>query len=301
MIVACFNDGATLPEALASLEDQEPHELVVVDDGSDDPRTLAVLRGLEERGVRVLRQENQGPARARTAGLHATSAPFVRALDADDVEAPGIITVLADALETRPELDMVWGDVQIFGEVSLRARSADELDPWLITYVNQIPADALVRREALLAAGGWRLEGGYEDWDLWMALAERGYRGERVPVLSGWYRVHGRGRVQGRAVARHSALVAEMRRRHPALFGNRDENRRRSRAPLRAKVLLPLIERLPGLSPYGMQRAYALVLRPQSLVRVRLSRLARIMRRAGSADAGREMPSPPFWPSGTDH
>ena len=40
----------------------------------------------------------------------------------------------------------------------------------------------MVRREALLDAGGWELKGGYEDWDLWMALAERGVRGVHVPV-----------------------------------------------------------------------------------------------------------------------
>ena len=40
-MVACFDDGATLGEALASLEGEEDVELVVVNDGSTEPATLA--------------------------------------------------------------------------------------------------------------------------------------------------------------------------------------------------------------------------------------------------------------------
>ena len=53
VVVPCYDDGETLGEALDSLRDQEPHELVVVDDGSSDPATLAVLNALERDGVRV--------------------------------------------------------------------------------------------------------------------------------------------------------------------------------------------------------------------------------------------------------
>jgi glycosyltransferase involved in cell wall biosynthesis len=275
VIIACFNDGATLPDAVASLEGQEPHELVVVDDGSDDPDTLQVLRELEGRGVRVLRQENQGPAAARTAGLHATTAPYVRLLDADDVDAPGAITALANALDEAPGVAVVWGDVRTFGAFDWYERSAPDLDPWLITYVNEIQADALIRRDALEEVGGWQLKGGYEDWDLWLALAERGWKGRHVPVLAGWYRIHGSQRVQARAVRRHDELIGEMRRRHRALYEARPRNRRTSRAPLRAKLLFPLIDRLPARSDYARLRLHWLVLRPVDSIQPTLARLRR--------------------------
>jgi glycosyltransferase involved in cell wall biosynthesis len=280
VIIACFNDGATLSDAVASLEGQEPHELVVVDDGSDDPHTLEVLRGLEARGVRVLRQENQGPAAARTAGLHATTAPYVRLLDADDVDAPGALTALADVLDAEPDVAVVWGEIRIFGAFEWYGRSAHDLDPWLITYVNEIEADALVRRKTLEDVGGWQLKGGYEDWDLWAAIAERGWKGRHVPVLTGWYRVHGAERVQARAVRRHEELVAEIRRRHPALFAARRQNRRTSRAPLRARLLFPLIEHLPGASEYQRFTLYWLVLRPRDVLGPKLRRSK------GSVDSG---------------
>ena len=44
VVVPCFNDGATLPETIRSVQAQEPAELVVVDDGSNDPATLESCR-----------------------------------------------------------------------------------------------------------------------------------------------------------------------------------------------------------------------------------------------------------------
>ena len=55
LLVACHDDGATLPETIDSLRREPETELVVVDDGSTDASTLEMLAELERRGVRVLR------------------------------------------------------------------------------------------------------------------------------------------------------------------------------------------------------------------------------------------------------
>jgi glycosyltransferase involved in cell wall biosynthesis len=89
VVIPCFDDGATLGEAVDSLAGEEPHELVVVDDGTTDERTLRILEEREVAGVRVLRQENAGLSAARMAGVRATSARYVFPLDADDLLVPG--------------------------------------------------------------------------------------------------------------------------------------------------------------------------------------------------------------------
>jgi glycosyltransferase involved in cell wall biosynthesis len=268
VVVPCFNDGATLRETIASIDEPEPIELVVVNDGSTDPDTLAVLSELEAGGTRVVHQENQGLATARMAGVAATSAPYVSALDADDLEAPGALTALADALDADQDAALAWGDVQNFGDDETLRRLGRTLDPWLITYVNELPADAMVRREALLAAGGWELKGGYEDWDLWLALAERGARGIHVPIVSGRYRVRSN-RMLAETEQRHDAMTALLRERHPQLFAERGANRKRSSAPLRCKLLFPLVDRLPA-SGYTKQRLFRFVNRPGAALRARL-------------------------------
>ncbi len=173
VVIPCYNDGEFLRDAVGSLTGQEAHELVVVDDGSNDPLTVTVLRELESAGTRVLHQPNQGVSAARMAGVRATSAHYIFPLDGDDKVAPGALAALADALDRDPDAVVAWGDVVFFGmgQSSIRLPTPKNLDPWYITYVNEIPEASMVRRSALLATPGWQLTMGYEDWDLWLSLA----------------------------------------------------------------------------------------------------------------------------------
>jgi glycosyltransferase involved in cell wall biosynthesis len=272
VVVPCFNDGETLPQTLASLEGQEPHELVVVDDGSTDAATLAVLSRLAEEGTRVVRRENGGLSAARMTGVEATEAPYVLPLDADDELLPGALAALADALDAEPEAALAWGDVDLWGELDARLAVARSLDPWLLTYLNDVPVASLLRRSALLEAGGWAMGSGYEDWDLWLALAERGFTGVHVPRPTLRYRRRS-GRMLDECTPRHGELYERLRARHAALFAARGANRRRSTAPLRAKLALPLVEALP-LDPFTRHRVYLLVNRPRQILSLRRRRAA---------------------------
>jgi glycosyltransferase involved in cell wall biosynthesis len=248
VIVPCYNDGATLREAVDSARSHERvDELVVVDDGSTDPATLAEFDALQAEGVRVVHRTNGGLGLARMSGVGATQAAYVFPLDADDRLLPGALTALGDALDDDPGLALAWGDYRLFGSRSFVQRTAERLDAWQVSYQNDLPASALVRREALLAAGGWELRGGYEDWDLWMALAERGERGRRVPIVVYEYRQHGP-RMLTDSAGRHADIYDHLRARHPGLFAARGRAWRRSRAPLGVRLALPLIFALP-LSP----------------------------------------------------
>jgi glycosyltransferase involved in cell wall biosynthesis len=249
VIVPCFNDGATLREAVESVSGQAGLvELVVVDDGSTDPATVVALDALEADGVRALRQSNQGPAAATMAGVLATTANYVMRLDADDVLEPGSLTALSSALDVAPDAAVAWGDVQTFGLTSFRIPAIPNLDPWLLTYTNCIPgAGCLVRRSALVEAGGWQLRDGWEDWDLWLALAERGWKGVYVPRVTFHYRRDQKGRHM-ESLEESESHYADLRRRHERLFTSRQANRRASIAPRTVKLAVPLIERLPGLS-----------------------------------------------------
>src|SRR5260370_40321689 len=114
IVIPCYNDQQFLPQALAVIGAEEATEVVVVDDGSDDPATLRLLDALATTKVRVLQQRNAGPAAARMAGVAATGAPYVLPLDADDLLGPGPVAALADALATHPEAGVAWGDHELF-------------------------------------------------------------------------------------------------------------------------------------------------------------------------------------------
>lgn len=273
VVIPCFNDGETLPDTIASLAGEEPHELVVVDDGSDDPATREVLEGLRAEGTQVVRRENGGLSAARMTGVEATSAPYVFPLDADDAIAPGALALLADALDADHGAAVAWGDIEVWGELETRLDVARELDPWLLTYLNDVPVASLIRRSALLEVGGWSMGSGYEDWDLWLALAEHGHRGVHVPTATFRYRRRS-GRMLGDCIPRHGELYARLRDRHEPLFAQRTRTRRRSSAPVHLKLLLPLLERAPFLDAFARHRLYLFLNRPRQTLAFRRLRAA---------------------------
>jgi glycosyltransferase involved in cell wall biosynthesis len=247
ILVACYNDGATIRETIESLRTEPDAELVVVDDGSTESETLAVLAALEQNGARILRQENSGPAAAFMTGLRATSAPYLLPFSSDDILVPGATAVLADALDAQPDAVVAWGDMQTFGAADAYRPSAPALCPWHVTYVNAIPAIAAFRREPLLDVGGWQLRSGIEDWDLWMRLAARGFTGVYVPRLIFRYRRDAGGRFRSR-VPIFEGFYEQLRERNAGLFARRRRSRRVSPAPRSLKILFPLIDRLPLVS-----------------------------------------------------
>ena len=249
IVIPCFNDGATLPATIASIRNGvPPAELVVVDDGSTDPLTLEVLADLEREGLRVVHQPNLGQAKAAMAGVAATSAPYVMRFDADDLMESGGLELLTHALDRAPEAVAAWGDVQTIGLTTFRIPGVPALDPWLVTYTNCITGSGtLMRRSTLEAVGGWQLREGFEDWDLWMALAERGFGGVHVPQVVFRYRRDRTGTL-ARWLPRTQLHYEELRSRHPALFARRRENRRRSDTPSALKLAVTVLEALPLLS-----------------------------------------------------
>jgi len=245
VVIPCFNDGATLSSAMESARRQgEPVELVVVDDGSTDSRTVERIAAVEAAGATVVRQPNSGPGAARQNGLRHTKAPYVLPLDADDVLRPDVLGALAAALDANPRAAAAWGWYERFGDESTLQQTARHLDPWQLTYQNDLPATALLRRAALEDVGGWDVSNGYEDWALWLSLADAGWEGVGLPRVVYSYRREGV-RLAHRDVARHDALVEALAARYPRLWAQRRHNWRRSRAPLAVRLALPAIGVLP--------------------------------------------------------
>lgn len=255
IVIPCHDDGELLLEAIRSVDEAEPVEIVVVDDGSTDERTRTVVDDLASTAVQVVRQpENRGLGAARTAGLEASRAPYVFPLDADDLAIPGTFAAMADRLESAPRAVVCFGDYQEFGTHTVRRQVAQRLDPYRIAYRNDFGA-ALFKRSILEAVGGWAPAKhdvtGYEDWHVWMGLAERGAAG--VYMGSGFVtyrrRLHGH-RMLSDARCRHPTLYGNLRSLHPGLFRDLKDHRRRSELGAIKKALYPIV--------YGGRRRFAL-------------------------------------------
>lgn len=246
ILIACHDDGATIDETLNSVRREPDTEIVIVDDGSADLETLAKLDAFAAAGVPVAHQANAGPSAAWMAGLAATTAPYVMPFSSDDILLAGATKLLADALDADQGAGFAWGDMVTFDLARAYRPSVPVLCPWLVTFTNCIPAYSLFRRSALLEVGGWPTTDPPEDWNLWMRLAAHGIRGVYVPRPVYLYRRGAGGRFQRRR-SRYSSLYAKLREENAELFEQRAANRARSQAPGVLKVLIPLIDAIPGL------------------------------------------------------
>jgi glycosyltransferase involved in cell wall biosynthesis len=245
VIIPCYQDGRLVTEAVHSIEEPEPVELVVVDDASADEETARALVDLEAEGIRVLRHpRNVGVADARMTGLTSTTAPLVVPLDADDLAEPGALTAMADALDAAPDAAACVGDYVEFGEGAVMRAVPDRLDPFRIAYTNEYPITGVFRRSALEAVGGWTRRGliGYEDWGLWMSLAEH----SASIVHLGPGRCSYRRRIHGtrlNAIARraHAEKYRALRAAHPLLFDRLGDHRRHTDLSAVRRMLYPLV------------------------------------------------------------
>lgn len=190
VIIPCHDDGDYLIDAVASVERNAPEaELIVVDDGSTQPRTLEVLAALREAGHRVIEQPHSGLSAARNTGIAASAGDYLLPLDADNRLLPGFAAEAVALLEAEPAAGVVYGDRREFG-----ARSGDvpvpELDLPRMLWSNYIDACAVVRRAVWSDNGGYDITfTDWEDWDFWLGAAERGWQFLHLPRPAFEYRI----------------------------------------------------------------------------------------------------------------
>ncbi len=255
VIIPCFNDGDVLEEAIASVQEHEPVEIVIVNDGSTDAGTLAVLGRIEARDdICVVHRDNGGLGAARTTGLQATSAPLVYPLDADDRLEPGALAAMADTLERHPEAGFAWGDYALFGDRVGHYRSPDAWLPWTLTYVNPYPVSSMFRRATIEHAGGWQGRA-YEDWDLWLRLVGMGITGVRVDRVVYRRRLHGDSRLLQQARRHHQELYSTIQQRNPEVFKRRPELRGTERPALWKVAVYPVLFGPRTVVPYRVEAA----------------------------------------------
>ncbi|HYE02911.1 MAG TPA: glycosyltransferase [Phycisphaerales bacterium] len=235
VVIPCFNYGRFVADAARSALVQQGFDpglvrVVIVDDGSTDGTTPAAcdacadLPGAADR-VRVVHQENLGLPAARNAGAAGATTPLLLFLDADDHLAPTALADLAGALAGEERAGR-GGDVshaygqQTLSELGHGTWRVPEWDPLLLGITNLHAATALVRRDRFEAVGGYApdMRDGYEDWDLWLKFAERGWRGVRVrrPVFV--WRRHSHDTMIHRSLPRHDELYQRLIDRHRAYY-----------------------------------------------------------------------------------
>ena len=219
IVIPCCNGGGFLPGALESLAAQtyRDFDVIVVDDGSTDPDTLAVLDALPD-DVHLIRQQNRGLPAARNAGFGAATGDLLLPLDCDDVLAPRFLERATTALDARPDKAFAFSHMRLAGDkMGVLEKSHD---PFTQLFLNQLPYCLLMRRRTFEAAGGYdeTMDRGYEDWEFNIRLGALGLTGVAVPEPLFVYRVSAEGMLQSLSSRLHAQLWADIQARNPALY-----------------------------------------------------------------------------------
>lgn len=200
VLLTVYNHAELVAEGIRSVAfgEWDDVELIAVDDASTDDSaavieaTLAEVPWLSAKLVR--RSINSGlPAASRNLAFEHARGELLFILDADNTVLPLGIPKLVAALDGEPEAAFAYGIIEKFditGAVGIE--SFLDWDPDRFRYGNYIDAMALIRRAALETVGGYSEApalGGWEDYALWVAMAERDMRAVRIPDFVGRYRV----------------------------------------------------------------------------------------------------------------
>jgi hypothetical protein len=169
----------------------------------------------------VLRLPHGGLARARNAGIAAATGQYLCALDADDLLNDTFLEKAVALLEVDASLTFVSCWLEAFQHESWLWKPR-RCDLTALLAECTVCTAAVVRLPAVRAVSGFdesMPEQGYEDWDLWLSLVERGYAGTIIPeVLFRYRRVPGSMSIDIVSPAVHRRLMEYLVTKHAASY-----------------------------------------------------------------------------------
>jgi hypothetical protein len=198
VIVAFDDQGDPLLSTLNSVAKSwlRDLELVVVARGADRDGERAAsswLRRNPRVAARLVVQSvDRGLGAARNVGLDFARGRYCLVLDCGQEVQPRCLDVLAGTLDAMPEVAFVYPMQQVTWPPGPFAAKRDHLvnffgwDSERLRDGNYIHAPALIRSDRLREMGGFCAEAaldGYQDYDLWCRMADRGWEGLEVPQI----------------------------------------------------------------------------------------------------------------------
>ena len=204
VVIAAYNVGPYVAETVKSALGQThaDREIIIVDDGSTDDTADRLAPYLSQ--VRLVRQEHAGLAAARNHALRLAAGDYIALLDADDIWTPTKLAVQVEIAARRPRCGMVVCDGYEFDGAAvlqtnlfqpylldmLQATADGEVagpvhEPMIHWPMIACPGQTLIPR-AVIDRLGWFVDGGAQDYEYFLRIAQRYPIVFHRHVLTGW-------------------------------------------------------------------------------------------------------------------
>lgn len=189
VVIPTYQHADTIAACIESVLAQkyDHHEIIVVDDGSTDD-TQDILRPYKNK-VSVILQSNAGSNPARNRGLQEARGEFIIFVDADIIMKPDMLERMVKVLREDASVSYVYSAFtfgwKMFRGVPFSQKRMRER--------NFVHTTSLVRR---LDFPGFdpnirRLQ----DWDVWLAMLEKGKVGKLIPDVLFHVQIDGESRI----------------------------------------------------------------------------------------------------------
>lgn len=177
VIIPAHNAEKTIEKTLLSLAAQtiKALEIIVVDDGSE--KSLEAIRKTSPISFELLHIPHHGAAAARNFGAAIAKRDLLFFCDADVILVPTFLEKLSEALYNHPKFAFAYCSFEWHGNTFIaRPFSVEELKK-----NNYISTMSILRRDAF--PGFDESLPRFQDWDLWLTIAERSGKGFAVPEI----------------------------------------------------------------------------------------------------------------------
>lgn len=197
IIIPVYNSALSLNRCLDSVfsqTDQYSIEVILIDDGCTDD-SVDIIKKRQEKNIRLLQQQNAGPAAARNRGIEIAEGEFLAFLDADDYWLPGFIEQTVSFLKIHKEAIAVSvgqkhitiTDEHISPSIISEMKESIVLDDYFDFWVKHshvCTGSAMMRTETVQKTGGQCVNLRIcEDLEFWAYLATFGKWGIIPEIL----------------------------------------------------------------------------------------------------------------------
>lgn len=108
VVIPLYNKEVSISQSLGSVLSQsyDDFEVVIVDDGSTDG-SVSIVESINDPRIRLIKQENGGPSKARNTGVRNAKGEWIIFLDADDELLPTALEYFRTKIQENPKAEFL--------------------------------------------------------------------------------------------------------------------------------------------------------------------------------------------------
>ncbi len=189
VIIPCNNNGDKIDKCIESIAAQTHQniEIIIADNASNDGITRDILKGYEKvEGVNVVRcPQKCSASEVKNNGVINSKGVYYIILEPENLLEETFLEKTVIAMEKSGDVAVVYTDQKIQKENKVIKMHYFDFKELLAK--NHIPACSLIRKDAFLKVVAQNehgydpdIEGGYENWNFYISVAEQGWKFEYI-------------------------------------------------------------------------------------------------------------------------